>query len=590
MLEKFFRSYGVCMVIFLIGSFLIFYNLDGSLLWKDEAGTAQIGIHTMQYGIPKVWDGQNMIASADGNSFNDDFVVTSHGWLQFYIAGASISLLGNTTLAARAPFAFLAAVSILFMWLTAKEVSGKEGFANLTALIYICYIPFLLYARQARYYSLVFFFGLLSTWIFMRLFNRPRQKKGGCRWAWHGGLGLSVALFFLSNHLSAGIWCVCAVLYTCMCRNKKKLTLLLPIAAGGVVWLPWFIYTSLTSGSTSYNALRFNTHVLTKALIVFWKTNAYFIPVIALLVFMGIFVVIRYALGLKIQSGEERAAVSPCVFFILLAAVNMVSISIPLWSITNHYLLCVVIAVPFILAYFVSYVRPLSPLLAAAILIAVLCSNVLHVSPFYLVDQVPQTENEVNTYMADSGNPRTTNFGLLASPATDWNANIVPLNEYIGSLKILFYPLEYWNELSKPMEAPNEEIVRILKENAQEGENVLVMGIEFEPIVYYTDLRVVNNLSEKVKPWQTQFSDYPNLKKYSGLTYVPDEQIDWFIVKKDGTSLLLDDPDYLEKNKELFEVFACTSPDIPLSNSPDLDYHNFTTDDTEDSFYLLHRK
>lgn len=142
MLEKLLKQYGILLIILAIGSFLIFFNLDNTLLWKDEAGTAQLGINTVRYGIPRAWDGKNMISSSDGNSFNDNFVVTSHGWLQFYIAGISISLFGNTTLAARAPFAFLAAVSILFLWLTAKEISGKIGFANLTAFIYIIYIPF----------------------------------------------------------------------------------------------------------------------------------------------------------------------------------------------------------------------------------------------------------------------------------------------------------------------------------------------------------------------------------------------------------------------------------------------------------------
>lgn len=587
MLEKLLKQYGILLIILAIGSFLIFFNLDNALLWKDEAGTAQLGINTMRYGIPRAWDGKNMISSSDGNSFNDDFVVTSHGWLQFYIAGASISLFGNTTLAARAPFAFLAAASILFIWLTAKEISGKTGFANLTAFIYIIYIPFLLYARQARYYALVFFFGLLSTWLYMSLINR-QNENGHLHMGYTVALSLSITLFFLSNHLSAAIWCLCAVIYILLLRGKRRLVLLFPIVGGGLLWLPWVVYTSLTSGSTSYNALRFNTHVLTKVLIVFWKTNTYFIPIIALLLLAGLFLVIRYIFGFRREN--EFTPLSPCIFFVLLIVVNIVSISIPLWSITNHYLLCVVFAVPFVFAYFYLFVRTIAPYCSKAILIIILCSNALHVFPYYLVNQVPELKSEVNTYMGDSSNTKTTNYGLLASPATDWNANILSLNEFLDSFKIVFYPIEFWNELTQPMEAPNEEIVRILRENATADEKVLVMGIEFEPIVYYTGLRVVNNLSEKVKPWQTQFSSYPNLEKYSYLTYMPDEQIDWFIIKKDGTNLLLDDPEYLEKNKEKFDFFYCSAPDIPLSNSPDLDYHNFTTNDTQDTFYIMHRK
>ena len=74
------------------------------------------------------------------------------------------------------------------------------------------------------------------------------------------------------------------------------------------------------------------------------------------------------------------------------------------------------------------------------------------------------------------------------------------------------------------------------------------------------------------------------------MTHVNDEEIDWIIVKKDGNpASFLDDPKYLEKNKDKFEVYTSKSNDILLSNAPDLDYHKFEFID-DGSCFTIWRK
>ena len=61
---------------------------------------------------------------------------------------------------------------------------------------------------------------------------------------------------------------------------------------------------------------------------------------------------------------------------------------------------------------------------------------------------------------------------------------------------------------------------------------------------------------------------------------------------KDGKDLniLFDNPNFLDENKDIFEVFECITADIPLSNTPDLDYHIFSTISEKDTFYIYHKK
>ena len=584
MMRKISQEYLTISIIILLGMLLIFYNLDDTLLWKDEAGTAQIGINTMKYGVPKAWDGQNMIASADGNSFNDEFIVTSHGWLQYYVIGISISIMGQNTFAARFPFAIASLLSILFIWKLAKILFEKKSMANVVALIYVLYIPFVLYSRQARYYSLTFLFLSTSTYLAMSLLFEKGNSK-------HQSIYLvfSTMLLFFSNHLAALIWVLSIGIYVLLEKRSLWVKIFSPIIIGGLIWTPWYIYSIVTSPN-AYGAISFNSHIASKILITIWKTNAYFIPIFSILIILAVLKIIHFIKqNDENKKNRENKSISPLWFFIIISMLNIIIISIPNWSITNHYLLCVVFAAPFLLTYMYYHISLFSPYISIAFLVLILTSNVLNIWPYYCFDTavISNSDNSRNNLLS-LNEKSITNYGLLASPATDWDAYILPLEDYIDSMKVVIYPIEYTNELLAHIDAPNEAIVNILNEHATKGESVMVVGIEFEPIVYYTELRVVNNLSEKIRPWPEQFSDYTNLEKYSSLTYMPDNEVDWIVLKKDGSLNVFDDPNFIDRIATEYEVYLCEVADIPLSNSPDLDYHNFSTAEG-DFFYIFHK-
>ena len=82
--------------------FLLFYNLDGHLLWGDEAETAVLAKNVVQFGVPRTFDGTNYILLHGRMDENRDHVWIWSPWLQEYFAASSFVLFGSTTWAARA--------------------------------------------------------------------------------------------------------------------------------------------------------------------------------------------------------------------------------------------------------------------------------------------------------------------------------------------------------------------------------------------------------------------------------------------------------------------------------------------------------
>ena len=280
---------------------------------------------------------------------------------------------------------------------------------------------------------------------------------------------------------------------------------------------------------------------------------------------------------------------APEAFFMILAFVNIAAVSTTEYFIINHYLLGVVIAAPFFITSFVRYFAKISGGLTAVLVGLILTSNILGIWPYMLAEKDFNTDgSQTSSYMSDDKRQPTIH-GLLASPATLGDADLEPLQSFISNARVHVYLYDYFKELFSDYDSPGEETIRILKKYSVPGETVLVQGIEAETIIFYTDLRVVNNLSEKMNPWSNLYKIYPN-KKYAFLTYVPDEKIDWIVMRSGDRPLVFDDSDYLTKHKADFQVFESQTVDMPLSNSADLDYHKFKTVRKGAGFYILHRK
>ena len=148
-------------IIMLISSILMLYRLDNILLWQDEAETALVARNTLIYGIPKAWDGQNVVHQEGALDFNSDLVWVWHPWLQFYICALSYLICGINTFGARFLFVIFGLATIPLLYLFVYKEMNNRNVAIFSALLLGLSIPYILFIRQCRYYALMPFFALL---------------------------------------------------------------------------------------------------------------------------------------------------------------------------------------------------------------------------------------------------------------------------------------------------------------------------------------------------------------------------------------------------------------------------------------------
>jgi hypothetical protein len=153
------------------------------------------------------------------------------------------------------------------------------------------------------------------------------------------------------------------------------------------------------------------------------------------------------------------------------------------------------------------------------------------------------------------------------------------------------YFLEYVAGLFHDYKGRTQAIVGYLKEHAKEGDRVLVQTLEAEPIMFYTDLAIVNQLhpeGEGTPLGDAYQIESSNAKKFSKLTQAGYEDIDWIIT---GRYAFINMEIWSEFDENDFEKIYIDAPDIFFDSNPDIDAgHYFKTLAEAPGFYIYHRK
>jgi len=187
---------------------LLFWRLDGALLWRDEATTANWARLMAEGGewIPAVYGRgrrQLVVQAPDGHDFNDRLQPAMQGWLQFYVAAASFKLFGTGTAAARLPFALAGLLALIVLYRLGRLLFEGPAVFLLPAFGATS-VYFLAAARQCRYYVLVFLFTSLLLVEVCRYLKDPRLAESR---SFYARLALWGALLYLANYVSfAGTW------------------------------------------------------------------------------------------------------------------------------------------------------------------------------------------------------------------------------------------------------------------------------------------------------------------------------------------------------------------------------------------------
>lgn len=157
-------------------AFLLFWGLGRPALWQDEAETALLGQSVARHGLPlvrldgRLISGQPSLASYESN---DQGVWIWNTWLPYYAAAASFKVFGVGTWAARAPFAFFAFLAFLLAG-SFFDALAEPGAAEIAKWLLALNVPWLLFMRQCRYYSLACF-GLLAALYSYRLILKGKR-------------------------------------------------------------------------------------------------------------------------------------------------------------------------------------------------------------------------------------------------------------------------------------------------------------------------------------------------------------------------------------------------------------------------------
>lgn len=132
---------------------LAFTGITNDKLWDDEANTAIFAQNLLAKGSLNAWNGRNVIGFRDGAELDENLDNVYMPPLQYGIAAAGITLLGDDELGLRAPFVLIGLACLVALAALARNLFG-EGFPWWLPPWLAALSPaFLLYARNARYYS-----------------------------------------------------------------------------------------------------------------------------------------------------------------------------------------------------------------------------------------------------------------------------------------------------------------------------------------------------------------------------------------------------------------------------------------------------
>lgn len=229
-----------------LAAVLLFWRLDGALLWRDEATTANWGRLMAKNGtwLPWVVDGDQLVAQAsDGHDFSSAFLPAMQSWLQFYVVAAGFELFGVSTWTARLPFAVAGAACLFVLYRLGVALFGPGLRPFLPPYLCLLSIFFLTAARQCRYYILVVLAASLLLLEFCRYLREP--ERAGRR-SFYFRIGLYGVFLYLSNYVSfAGMWAALTV-FVVMLGDRKLLRGFVLLSAGMGVILGlefWFLHS-----------------------------------------------------------------------------------------------------------------------------------------------------------------------------------------------------------------------------------------------------------------------------------------------------------------------------------------------------------
>nr|MBC7244115.1 hypothetical protein [Chloroflexota bacterium] len=479
-------------LLLIIGMLLLFADLGDIYLWQDEAETAVIARHLLAYGLPLSTNGVTWVQQQGQPfiEFTRDYVWIYHPWLQFALTAAAFAALGSTTVAARAPFALAGLATFCFFYYFVLRWLKDERIARAAAVLLLFCVPFILLARQCRYYVLSALFTLLTvdSYLWLRL-ERPWTVPY---------FVLSSVLLYHSDYLAFPPTLAALLLHLFFFARTRIVwhRFLIAFLLIAVLVVPWAYFmrlgsragfSSVQSQLTLVSPSRWN-RFLAHLGQYFLQITLWFFPLIFIPVLIVALLKRSKADGLALNSTQATF----CQLVGLVVVVNILTLSTLGW-VFFRYLTHLIPLLLAMLAVVIARFLERWPVFAYTLLALLITSNVLHILPYRLLSAAPLEQSH---WWQEA----------VTSPTMNWV-------DLIRSIRFRSDLWMYAQELTHSYAGPIEGLVGYLSQHAKPGQTVLV-NYEDLPLQFYTNLRVLGGFAAR--------------------GVLSDQQPDWVIDRKHG--------------------------------------------------------
>ena len=321
-----------------------------------------------------------------------------------------------------------------------------------------------------------------------------------------------------------------------------------------------------------------------------WQIHAYFFPFIPVVILASIpFLVnmkrnrsgVIYHNKLNVKARikliwKEREKYRANLLIFLIITINLIVISVFNSFLDTRRMIAAIPFIFIIFSVFLFYLYKNVKVIGVFILIISICTNILHVSPYIIVEKLNISDIEhimkppMPYFDADS----------------NWRNKKASLTEYLQSIcKIESYPINYLEEIMNTYEDADKGMINFLSKYAEKGQKVYLIGYQYETIAFYTGLKVVNRLNPLENPLPSVYKAYPNAQMYQQLTRYPVEECDWIIERQLSTQVA---DNALWHDESKFQKYYIDFPDSKPWN--EIWDHSFYTDRTFRGIYIYRNR
>ena len=272
----------VVIILFLLSTLFFTFNIQGQDFSLDEPDTISIAASLKRSFIPEAWDGKNFspiephIFTVRGNHY----VWSWHPWFQHYIAYIGILLFGRTSPLVRIPFALFGSATVAMVYLVGMKIFNNKLTSILIATHLMLLLPFFLYMRQVRYYSIGAFLSLCVFLLALELIKSSKMSK-----KYIFITALTLLLLFLTNYI---VWMSSVFLLGLVTLYKRKPKVIIPILFSILFALIWYYLLKPFQGNFAYH--RINLQQIYQSLLTYkYYIAEYIFPLILILPLITIF-------------------------------------------------------------------------------------------------------------------------------------------------------------------------------------------------------------------------------------------------------------------------------------------------------------